>query len=288
MDFFYPTKTPGYPALPARELLCFSIRVLTGEATECIKVITLIRIKDCYMKLDSNNPVPLYFQLQEIIKRKIEEGEYQPGDLIPTEKELQELYGISRITVRNAINGLVLEDLLVKRQGYGTVVASKRMVEDFSKLSSFTEKMRSQGAEVTSKVLEVARMQAPSRIAEHMRIETGDPVIEVKRLRFVDGEPIAFFTNYLLPIYGVNENDDYSGSIYELLEKKYGVSIVSGEKVIEAMVAASTEAKLLNIAVGDPVLLIRNVTCDENGEPVDYAEGIYRADRYKYVVKLKR
>ncbi|MFP4268438.1 MAG: GntR family transcriptional regulator [Spirochaetaceae bacterium] len=240
------------------------------------------------MKLDSNNPVPLYFQLQEIIKRKIEEGEYQPGDLIPTEKELQELYGISRITVRNAINGLVLEDLLVKRQGYGTVVASKRMVEDFSKLSSFTEKMRSQGAEVTSKVLEVARMQAPSRIAEHMRIETGDPVIEVKRLRFVDGEPIAFFTNYLLPRYGVNENDDYSGSIYELLEKKYGVSIVSGEKVIEAMVAASTEAKLLNIAVGDPVLLIRNVTCDENGEPVDYAEGIYRADRYKYVVKLKR
>jgi len=230
----------------------------------------------------------LYYQLQELIKSKIDQGEYQPGDLIPTEKELQKAYGVSRITVRNAINGLVLEDLLVKRQGYGTVVAAKRMVEDFSKLSSFTEKMHAQGAEVTSKVLEVERITAPSRIAEHLHIEKDEFVIEVKRLRLVNGEPIALFTNYLQPKLGVHEGDDFSGSIFKLLEQKYHVTISSGEKIVEAMVAGEDEARSLDIPVGDPVLLIRNVTYDENGIPIDYAEGIYRADRYKYVVKLKR
>jgi GntR family transcriptional regulator len=240
------------------------------------------------VQLDSSKPIPLYYQLQELLKSKIDAGEYQPGDLIPTEKELQKQYGVSRITVRNAINGLVLEDLLVKRQGYGTVVASKRMVEDFSHLSSFTEKMHAQGAEVTSRVLEVQRLNAPSRIAEHLHVEKDEPVIEVKRLRLVNGEPIALFTNYLLPKLGVREEDDFSGSIFELLEEKYQVRISSGEKIVEAMVAGEEEARSLDILVGDPVLLIRNVTYDEQGIAIDYAEGIYRADRYKYVVKLKR
>jgi GntR family transcriptional regulator len=148
--------------------------------------------------------------------------------------------------------------------------------------------MEAQGGNVTSRVLSAETIDAPARIAEHLHIDTETPILRVKRIRLVDDEPLALFTNYLIKDTGINEDDDFHGSIFKLLEDTYGVPIVSGEKIIEAMVAGSEEAEALDISVGDPVMLIRNITYDINGIVVDYAEGLYRADRYKYVVRLKR
>ena len=239
--------------------------------------------------LDSSNPLPLYFQLQEILRRKILDGEYNPGDLIPTEKELQELYSVSRITVRNAINGLVIDDLLIKKQGRGTIVAYPRMLDEGSStLQSFTEKMEQQGLKISTEVLEVAKIPATERLTEHLNIGEGDEIIYSKRLRKVDGEPIALFENYICTITGVSEKDDFSGSIFNLLEKKYGVRISGSEKVIEAGIARDEDAVWLGISSGDPVLIIRYTTFDADNKRIEYAEGIYRADRYKYMVRLKR
>ncbi len=239
--------------------------------------------------LDSSNPLPLYFQLQEILRRKILDGEYNPGDLIPTEKELQELYGVSRITVRNAINGLVIDDLLIKKQGRGTIVAYPRMLDEGSStLQSFTEKMEQQGLKISTEVLEVAKIPATERLTEHLNIGEGDEIIYSKRLRKVDGEPIALFENYICTITGVTEKDDFSGSIFNLLEKKYGVRISGSEKVIEAGIVRDEDAVWLGISSGDPVLIIRYTTFDADNKRIEYAEGIYRADRYKYMVRLKR
>ncbi len=239
--------------------------------------------------LDTGSPIPLYFQLQEILRGKILAGEYCPGDLIPSEKELQEKFGVSRITVRNAINGLVFEDLLIKKQGHGTIVAYPRMLEDGnSKLKSFTEKMAQQGSEISTDVLEVLRIPATERITEHLDISSGDEIIYAKRLRKVDGEPIALFENYISTRTGVTEKDDFSGSVYNIFEKKYGIKISGAEKVIEADTARSEDASLLKIPAGDPILIIRYTTFDNDNNPIEYSEGIYRADRYKYMVKLKR
>ena len=239
--------------------------------------------------LDVNSPIPLYFQLQEILRRMILDGEYNPGDLIPSEKELQKLYSVSRITVRNAINGLVFEDLLIKKQGHGTMVAFPRMLEDGnSTLQSFTEKMEQQGLKISTEVLDVMRIPATERISEHLNIKTGEEIIYSKRLRKVDGEPIALFENYLCTGTGVTEKDNFSGSIYNLFEKKYGIKISGAEKVIEADVARTEDASLLNIPTGDPILIIRNTTYDSENNPIEHAEGIYRADSYKYLVRLKR
>jgi len=239
--------------------------------------------------LDINSPVPLYFQLQEILRRKILDGKYNPGDLIPSEKELQELYSVSRITVRNAINGLVFEDLLIKKQGRGTTVAYPRMQEDGnSTLQSFTEKMEQQGLKISTEVLDVARIPATERFTEHLNIGEGEEIIYSKRLRKVDGEPIALFENYICTKTGVTEKDDFSGSIFNLLEKKYGIKIFGSEKVIEAGIARNEDAVLLDILAGDPVLIIRYTTFDADNNRIEYAEGIYRADRYKYMVRLKR
>ena len=239
--------------------------------------------------LDVNSPVPLYFQLQEILRRKILDEYYKPGDLIPTEKELQELYNVSRITVRNAVNGLVFEDLLIKKQGLGTIVAYPRMQEvGNSKLQSFTEKMEQQGFTISTEVLDVSKIPAVDRITKHLKIEEGEKIIYSKRLRKVDDEPIALFENYISTSTGVTEKDDFRGSIFNLLEKKYKVIISGSEKEIEAGIASKEDADLLNISPGDPVLIIRYSTLDMDNNCIEFAEGIYRADRYKYMLKLKR
>jgi GntR family transcriptional regulator len=238
--------------------------------------------------LDDKSPIPLYFQLQELIRKKIEGGEYPEGQCIPSESELQRRYAVSRITVRNAIEGLVFEELLVKKQGVGTIVATHRFADDMSSLKSFTEKTLDQHANTRTKVLEVKRIGASRRIAEHLAIEQGSILILVKRLRYIDDEPIGLFSNYLRGDIGVHDDHDFSGSIYRLLEETCGIRIGGAEKVIEAILASAEEAAVLHVSPGDALLVIRNTTFDKNGAPVEYAEGLYRSDRYKYVVHLKR
>lgn len=239
--------------------------------------------------LDSKSPLPLYFQLQEILRKEILSGKYNPGDLIPSEKELEKRYSVSRITVRNAINGLVMEDLLIKKQGRGTTVAYPRMQEEENTaLQSFTEKMKEQGVETSTRVFDVAKIPVSERIVEHLDIEPGDNIIYVKRLRLVDGEPMALFENYISSKTGVTEKDDFSGSVFNLFEKKYGIRISGSEKVIKAGVARKEDADLLQISTGDPVLIITYTTFDSNNKRIELAEGIYRADRYKFMVRLKR
>ncbi len=239
--------------------------------------------------LDIESPLPLYFQLQEVLRKRILGGEYNPGDLIPSEKELENQYGVSRITVRNAINGLVMEDLLIKKQGRGTTVAYPRMQEEENTtLQSFTEKMEGQGVETSTNVIDVVKMPVSERVAEHLNIVPGDKIIYAKRLRLVDGEPMALFENYISSETGVTEKDDFSGSVFSLFEKKYGIKISSSEKIIEAGIVRKEDADLLQISAGDPVLIITYTTYDSNNRRIELAEGIYRADRYKFMVRLKR
>jgi len=239
--------------------------------------------------LDNSSPLPLYFQLQEILRKKILNKEFNPGDIIPSEKELEALYKVSRITVRNAINRLVFEDLLVKKQGKGTIVALPKMQEDGNTtLQSFTEKMKKQGKKTSTKVLNVLKIPVTDRLLEHIDVKFDEEIIYAKRLRKVDKEPIALFENYICSRTGISEKDDFRGSIFELLENKYGIKIISSEKIIEAGVAGKEEANLLKISTGDPVLIIRYTTYDNYNDRIEYAEGIYRADKYKYMVRLKR
>lgn len=241
--------------------------------------------------LDPSSPIPLYFQLQEILRKQIGAGEYKPGDLIPSEKELQERFGVSRITVRNAINGLVFEDLLVKKQGHGTMVALPRIVEDFSRLKSFTEKMRDLGTDpdrIETRVLRAKRISASERIGGHLKIPVSDTLIYIKRLRLIDGEPVAVFESYIRAELGIGEDEDFTRSIYEIFEKDHKLKIIGAEKSIEASCAQGEEAALLHLQEGDSTLIIRHTTFAEGNLPIEYAEGVYRADRYKYVVRLKR
>jgi GntR family transcriptional regulator len=238
--------------------------------------------------LNPNNPSPLYSQLQEDLKRDIENGVYKVNELIPTEKELQDLYSVSRITVRKAIEGLVFEGMLQKKQGIGTIVCKRRMAENTAKLQSFTEKFAEQGFNIRTKVLEVSKISSSSRIAKHLQIEKGEKVIYVKRLRLVEDEPIALFHTYMRADIGPTEFDDYSGSLFQLLEQKYGIDIYCSERTIFASEASEEVAELLLIKPGTPTIMVCYSTYDRGEQLVEYAEGFYRSDKYEYKIKLIR
>ncbi|MEW6623038.1 MAG: GntR family transcriptional regulator [Bacillota bacterium] len=239
-------------------------------------------------KLNENSPVPLYFQLQEDLKKDIEMGIYKPNEMIPTEKELEKIYSVSRITVRKAIEGLVYEGVLIKKQGIGTIVSKKKVIENSLSLKSFSEKMKDQGIKVGTRVIEVARIVTSERIAEHLSIVPNEEVIYVKRLRFADDEPIGIFTSYIRKDTGVTENDDFTGSIFELFENKYKLKIAASDRTITASQVSEEEAELLGIKPGEAVLMVKYVTFDDSNRPIEYAEGLYRSDKYQYNLRYTR
>lgn len=239
-------------------------------------------------KLNENSPIPLYFQLQEDLKRQVDQQIYTPGQRIPTEKELEKIYGVSRITVRKAVEGLVFEGILVKRQGIGTTVARKKISEESLKLKSFTEKMAEQDIKVDTVVLEAQLIEASSRIAKHLDIGEASNVLHLKRLRLADDEPIAVFSSYIPLFIGLSLEDDLAGSLFDLLENKYNVKISHSDRIISASRANSETAELLGIDQGEAVIIVSYKTMDEELRCVEYAEGVYRSDKYQYRLRYTR
>lgn len=236
--------------------------------------------------LNRASPVPLYFQLREALQEAIESGEFTESKPLPTEEELIREFKVSRTTVREALRGLMERGIIVKKQGVGSFVASEKIDEFLPGLVSFSAEMKARGHTVHTQVLSVDVVRPPSRVSKALQLSEEETVICVKRLRFVDEKPIVISTSYLPG--GLSVEDNFEGSLYELLEKKYGIVITEGVSTIEACLAEEVNAKLLGVEVGSAVLHIswRSYTADKT--PVEYSEATFRGDSYRYVVKLKK
>ncbi|MBS4206734.1 GntR family transcriptional regulator [Bacillus sp. FJAT-50079] len=239
--------------------------------------------------LDKNSPLPIYLQLEQGIKALIENQQLKPGDLIPSEREYAEKYQISRMTVRQAINKLTADGYLQRKRGKGTFVALKKVEQHLDFLTSFSEDMRLRGMEPGTKVVEFKVKKADAVIAKKLALEIGSPVYQIKRLRFADQLPIAyqiFYTSVdLIP--GLTE-EIAEQSIYQYVENTLGLRFASAEQEVESTIARKSEAKALDIKVGDPILLIQRTSFMENEKPLEYATSYYRGDRYKFKVKINR
>lgn len=236
--------------------------------------------------LNPHSPVPLYYQLQELIRQEIEEGELTPDKPLPTEAELAQRFDVSRTTVREALRGLVERGLIVKRQGVGSFVAEAKLNEVIPGLISFTAEMRARGFTVLSRVLEQGAMTPPPRVLKALQLTPDSQVTRVARLRFVDDEPIAISTSYMPP--EISPDEDFGGSLCELLKTKYGYHVISGRTSIEAGLAGDYEAKLLGVEKSSAVLLITWQGMTENKRPIEYSEGCFRGDRYRYMIHLNQ
>jgi len=244
------------------------------------------------MGIDRYGHLPLYCQLKAILLKGIEDGELEPNDPIPSEAELMREYGLSRTTVRQAINELVTEGYLYRRQGKGTFVSRPKLQYGLRRLTSFSEDMRSRGLEPSSQVLEFGKVTPPPKVAVRLNLmNEGEKVYRIVRLRFANGEPMGIQESYVHvdPDQVIRYEDvNGGGSLYRLLEERFNISLSEAEETVEATLASAHEARLLGVKKGSPLLLHERITYSLDRRPIEFVKTLYRADRYKYLVYLTR
>jgi GntR family transcriptional regulator len=236
--------------------------------------------------INPRSPIPKYHQLREILLELID-SELQVDAPIPSERELAERYGLSRMTVRQAVDSLVAEGRLTRVAGVGTFVAEAKMDVQI-RLASFSEDMRSRGMHPGTTVLGLERIQAGAHIAKELEVSVGDPVVRIDRLRYADGVPMSVQGTYLpeLLVPGLVERG-VDGSLHQLLRERYGLELTWGEQTIEAGTADAATAALLEIPDRSVVLILRRRTF-AGDRLVEYDTSSYRADRYQLWVPLTR
>ncbi|MBJ8029797.1 phosphonate metabolism transcriptional regulator PhnF [Bacillus cereus group sp. N21] len=241
------------------------------------------------MNIDKYSPFPIYYQIQEWVKQLIEDGEWTPGDKIPSENELCDKFEVSRMTIRQAINNLVEQGYLYRKRGIGTFVQLPKVEQKLQGMTGFTEDMLSRGMKPSSQLLSFRLVSATAKIADRLRIQEGESVYEVRRIRLADDEPIAFETTYLSPTLVKDINEEIlQQSLYEHLEKKLGFKLVRATQAIEASIATDDEAEHLYIPKKAPVLVMRQWSYAEGELPLEYVKCIYRGDRYKFITSISR
>ncbi len=237
-----------------------------------------------------NSPLPRYFQLKEIMRERIRSGEWKPGELIPSERELSEKYGISRMTARQAITELVNEGLFYREQGKGTFVSQRKITQQLIHLTGFTEDIRARGQRPGTKVLSATMHPADEETAEKLRINAGTPIFRLQRLRLADDEPLAIELSQISfkGCEGLLEEDLEHNSLYRLLESKYGIALMEADQELEAGLTGSEEAQLLKISVASPVLFTRRITYSDRNQPIEYAKAVYCGNKYTFYTHMKR
>lgn len=242
------------------------------------------------MTLDKNHPIPLYYQLVELIRERIQAGELKPGNQLPSERELSEQAGISRMTARQAVAFLVREGGVVVKPGVGTFVAEPKLAHNALHLLGFTEEMMRQGGSATSRVIEQALMVSPLRVAIELNLASTDWVVKIVRLRLSAELPLVLETIFvpasLCP--GLEAEDLSAQSFYLLLEQKYGLRPDRTRQTLEATVVNDYERQFFGVKAGTPMILLEGVTYLEQGRPVEYFKAVYRGDRFKFELESQR
>lgn len=244
------------------------------------------------LKLDKNSPLPIYFQIQEILKQKINSGEWKPGERIPSEQTLSEMLNVSRMTIRQALNNLVKESLISRKRGIGTFVSVKdgiEVEESLKSLRSFSEDITSVGLTPTNKLLGFSTIEADDYLAEVLSIESGSEIFKIERCRLANDQPIAIETTYL-PKKLVNRIDEkvLNHSLYEYFEVSLGYSIKKATKWIKASLMSEKDSLILETAEDSPALELHQITFINEGIPLEYVSCIYRADRYRFTIDIDR
>ncbi len=240
------------------------------------------------------NPIsrkqPLYDQLVDLLHEKIE-NEMGPGDLLPSERELCETYGLSRTTVRLALAELEQQGLVTRQHGRGTFVANTtREATNLMSTYSFTEQMRSLGRVPQTVVLEFDTREAPKHIAACLGLRIGDPVIRMKRLRLADGTPMMVERTYLpaSEFIGLSREDVERQPLYDIVEKVYHETIRVADEEFCASVVHMDDAELLGIPESAPVLKLYRTTYNVKNTAIEYTRSVARADQFKYKVSHYR
>jgi GntR family transcriptional regulator len=211
------------------------------------------------------------------------------GEAIPSERQLSADLGVSRLTVRAALDELVREGYLLRRRGAGTFVSEPKIAQELT-MTSFTEDMRRRGLHPASKTLELKVVPAGARLGRLLHVSPSEPVLVAQRLRLADGETMAIETLHIRAalVPGLAARDLERQSFYELLTDRYGIIVVGGTQAIEPTVTNEEESEALGVPLHSPAFLFERVTRGEDGQIVEFVRSLYRGDRYRIVTELNR
>jgi len=242
-------------------------------------------------EIEKNVPVPLYYQLKQLILKEINEGNPKVGDSLPTESEISKVLKISRPTIRQALNELVTEGYIYRQKGKGTFVSKPKIDEAFfQKLESFNEEMIKKGLKPSTKVMSFKVIKGIASVNNKLRVSEEEKLIYLARLRFANDEPIVYVETYIPYSYcPLLIHEDLSvNSLYSLLEEKFGKKVVRASRKIEAVNSNSMEAKLLNMKKGQAICLVKTLAYTDDELPIEYSVARSRGDSNEFSIELIR
>jgi GntR family transcriptional regulator len=242
--------------------------------------------------IDPNDYLPRYYQLANILREQIANRKLEPHQPIPSERQLETIYSVSRTTIRQAIDLLVHQGFLYREHGRGTFVSPEKLQKGISELTSFTEDMKQRGLTPGQKILEIGYVQPPEKVRQHLELQDGPAkVLFIERIRLGDGVPMGLQTSY----YCLSDEQTISreeleiqGSIYKILQEKFHLIPTEADETLEVTLATPREASLLQIEPGSPLLLSERTTYSQFRRVFEFVKILYRGDRYQYIAKLTR
>lgn len=233
---------------------------------------------------------PLYAQIEDALASEIASGAIEAGSQLPTEAGLMERFGVSRITVRQAIQNLVARGLVEIRRGRGTFVTQPRIVQELTELTGFVEDMQALGRRASARVIDHRIVPADARVAKGLAISQGTEVMRIQRVRMADSVPLSFDETWLPREVGerVVTHDLEVEPIFSLLEERYDIPLLEADYLLEATIARADVAAALQVGAGSPIFLIERTTFGEGRRPIDYEHLHYRGDLIHFVTRLQR
>ncbi|MCK1992943.1 GntR family transcriptional regulator [Peribacillus muralis] len=238
--------------------------------------------------LSHESIIPLYFQLKEILLETIESGTWLPGDMIPSEIQLQQEYSISRNTVKKALEELVQEGMLNRIQGKGTFVSAPKIEQPLTSFYSFSKIMKSRGLEPKDIIIGLKKNEARMGVSKKLQLTDNKQVYELQRLRCSGDEPIILETSYI-PSHifpNLSETMIEKNSLYDVMQIEYGIYVTKAKEVFEPVLIRSHESMLLQVREGNPALLLERIAYDNHGLPVEFCRSLIRGDRCRFYTEL--
>jgi len=250
----------------------------------------MVKLRKKSSQLLHVSPVPLYTQIKEILRDRILDGSYQAHEQMPSESELMSTFGVSRITVRQALGDLQKEGLIFKIHGKGTYVSKPKAFQNISELQGFGEAMSSMGYETFSRVVSIKPMPAGNGVGAKLNVRDSEEIVELRRVRYLNRAPISLDVTYVPKSIGerLAKEDLAHRDIFLILENDYGIALGAAELQIESMLADDYLARQLNVEEGAPVLRIERLTLTADGKPIDFEYLYYRGDAFQYRMRIER
>lgn len=239
------------------------------------------------LSINHNSAIPLYLQAEQLLRELIVLPEYLEGKLLPNEVSMAKELGISRNTLRQAINKLVYEGLIFRKKGIGTIV-SKKVDSKAKNWLSFTQEMQSKGIEVVNYEIAHAWVIPETHILNSLGLAKDSRVLKMDRLRGGKDGPFVYFESYFHPRIGLTGGEDFNRQLYDILQKDYSIIAKLSKEEITAQACNRKLAKRLNIKIGDPILVRKRIVYDPGKRAIEYNIGYYRANSIVYTVESER